>query len=302
MRSLRRCLGCGSEDQGTEYIRVLGDDDDMPETFSPSGSSIQHLARTPTFTPSRRAALPMAPPVQSGASAKALGRGVIFGSINAIIVLPAMVGFCTIIYQDPFFSEAGEDHAAYFPLLLKLLLLSSAVHQLAFTCLSTLPFAIGQVQDAGLIFLSSMATVIVANRGSSTDDAATMATVVVSLSLCTFSLGLMLILTGTLRLAALVRYLPFPVVGGYLAFIGQFCGQAGLALMANKDVRSITDIPDLFSDVHTVLLLLPGLVCAILLVLITSRFRHVLVLPGCLVASPNCLICMKPSPLECQPP
>jgi hypothetical protein len=40
-------------------------------------------------------------------------------------------------------------------------LVSSMVHQIAFSVCSTLPFAIGQVQDAGLIFLSNMATTIV---------------------------------------------------------------------------------------------------------------------------------------------
>lgn len=34
---------------------------------------------------------------------------------------------------------------------------------------------------------------------------------------------------GRLRLASIVQYLPMPVIGGYLAFIGYFCGQAGLA-------------------------------------------------------------------------
>jgi hypothetical protein len=37
-------------------------------------------------------------------------------------------------------------------------LLSAAIHQAAFTALSTIPFAIGQVQDVGLIFCSSIAT------------------------------------------------------------------------------------------------------------------------------------------------
>lgn len=49
------------------------------------------------------------------------------------------------------------------------------------------------------------------------------------LCLSTLLLGLALIVLGRLRLASLVQYLPMPVIGGYLAFIGYFCGQAGLA-------------------------------------------------------------------------
>lgn len=46
---------------------------------------------------------------------------------------------------------------------------------------------------------------------------------------CTAVLGVALVVLGRLRLASLVQYLPMPVVGGYLAYIGYFCGQAGLA-------------------------------------------------------------------------
>lgn len=45
----------------------------------------------------------------------------------------------------------------YLPDLVRLVLLSSAVHAAAFVALSSMPFAVGQVQDAGLIFLSTMA-------------------------------------------------------------------------------------------------------------------------------------------------
>lgn len=41
-----------------------------------------------------------------------------------------------------------------------------------------------------------------------------------------------LVVLGRLRLASIVQYLPMPVIGGYLAFIGYFCGQAGLAFAA----------------------------------------------------------------------
>ena len=50
-------------------------------------------------------------------------------------------------------------------------------------------------------------------------------------------LGIALILTGRLKLASLVQYLPLPVIGGYLAYIGLYCGLAGLGLMANADVQ-----------------------------------------------------------------
>ena len=44
------------------------------------------------------------------------------------------------------------------------------------------------------------------------------------------------IVTGKLQLATYVQYLPLPVVGGYLAFIGLYCLEAGLSLMTGVQV------------------------------------------------------------------
>ena len=143
---------------------------------------------------------------------------------------PVMMSFASIIFADPFFSE-------YSPELVKLVLFSSAVHQLCYVKWSTMPFAVGQVQDAGFIFLSSMARFVVADGQSHDDHAATtMAAALWTLGLATALLGVMLIVIGRLRLASLAQYLPVPVVGGYLAYIGFYCGQAGLAMMAGVEV------------------------------------------------------------------
>lgn len=48
----------------------------------------------------------------------------------------------------------------HLPQLAKLAFLASAIHQTVFLLSSTLPFAVGQVQDVGLIFLSAMASSI----------------------------------------------------------------------------------------------------------------------------------------------
>ena len=127
------------------------------------------------------------------------------------------------------------------------------VHQFCFSMFSTLPFAIGTVQDAGkyypftsdgrnciinnqqqclvivlgLIFLSVMshkiATSILNDQAGDLDvggDAneevvsTIISTTIVLLSLATASLGGVLILAGKFRFADAVAYLPLPVVGG----------------------------------------------------------------------------------------
>ena len=111
-----------------------------------------------------------------------------------------MMSFATIIYHDKIFSS-------YLPVLVKLTLVSSAMHQLCFSVFSSMPYAIGQVQDAGLIFLSAMSTSIVKyceKRGK--EDEEILATTTIGLSLCTALLGIGLLAIGRCRLASYVQY------------------------------------------------------------------------------------------------
>eukprot|EP00976_Prorocentrum_cordatum_P060372 1175867-Prorocentrum_minimum.AAC.2 len=83
-----------------------------------------------------------------------------------------------------------------------------------------------------------MATTVVRNmlaKDASAEDI--MATVLCTLAASTALLGIALIITGKCKLASLVQYLPLPVIGGYLAYIGLYCGLAGLGLMAGADVQ-----------------------------------------------------------------
>lgn len=79
-----------------------------------------------------------------------LFRDISIGLVNSILTIPCMVGYAAIIFSDLAFRP-------YVPMLAKLILFSAVIHQVVFCLLSSLPFAIGQVQDAGLIFLAAIA-------------------------------------------------------------------------------------------------------------------------------------------------
>eukprot|EP00981_Chlorochromonas_danica_P011909 scaffold4342_cov166-Ochromonas_danica.AAC.15 len=108
-------------------------------------------------------------------------------------------------------------------------------------------------------------------------------TTLVVLALCTAALGLLLIATAKLRLASFVQYLPMPVVGGYLAFIGFFCGEAGLAMMANVTIHTKADWLQ-FLDPQVAKLYLPGLAGGVSIYLLLRRLRNPFVLPACMAA------------------
>ncbi|TYZ58433.1 hypothetical protein PybrP1_000244 [[Pythium] brassicae (nom. inval.)] len=211
------------------------------------------------------------------------GRGVkiaMYGVLNTVILIPVMISFAQIIFRDPVFQPYMTD-------LIKLVLVSAAVHQLCFTLTSSLSFAIGQVQDAGLIFLSAMATATVQALREADGAAFTMdevlATVLFTLAGSTALLGVALVITGKLQIASFVQYLPMPVVGGYLAYIGFYCLEAGLSMMSGKTIKDPADWLQLANG-DALLLVAPGVAAGLGIFVLLSRCDHVAVLPGCMLA------------------
>ena len=139
----------------------------------------------------------------------ALANGVRYGLIQAIICLPTMISFCAIVFRD------RRTYGPVLGALAKLAFLSSGVHQAVFTARSTLPFAVGQVQDIGLIVLSAMTGDVAERaRAAGAPAASAVATALVALAGATLFVGVFLIALGALKAASIVQNVPLPVVGG----------------------------------------------------------------------------------------
>ncbi|GMF50880.1 unnamed protein product [Phytophthora fragariaefolia] len=218
-------------------------------------------------------------PSRNGHQLDRLTNSLVYGVVNSIRAIPTMYGYAVIIFSHPTFG-------AFMPALSKLVIFSSAVHQLMFTLLSSLPFAIGQVQDAGLIFLSAMATSICNALGDDVSPEAKVATTIVTIGVTTASLGVCLIVMGRLKLAALASYLPMPVIGGYLAFIGIFCLYAGLTLSTGLVVNDFSSMRHAMDNTHNVLLCVPGFLGGATLLLVSQNFKNPFALSTAIVVMP----------------
>jgi sulfate permease, SulP family len=99
----------------------------------------------------------------------------------------------------------SKRFAANLGSLARFAFLSSAIHQVTMSFFSKLPFAIGQVQDVGLIFLSAMstsvATLVFAEPGAGDAavekaDRVMMTTTLMAMTLATCMTGVLLMLVG----------------------------------------------------------------------------------------------------------
>ena len=151
---------------------------------------------------------------------------------------------------------------------------------------SSLSFAIGTVQDAGLIFLSDMANTI---ADTMIEDGHTeseiISTTLALLCSGTALLGLVLVVMGKFKLADAVSFLPMPVVGGYLAYIGYFCVLAGTSLCISQPMMDLGDW-GLLLDTTNLKLAIPGLVTGLVLALTSRLATSSGTLPLVMVAIP----------------
>ena len=136
-----------------------------------------------------------------------------YGLINFVCILPVVVAFAHIVCADAEFFEP------FFPYILKVVIMSSFVHQTVFCMYSGLVFAIGQVQDVGLIFLAAITKSVLArakaeNTNTSwSDREEIVATCLWACGVATMLCGVAVRAIGRKKLVDFVSLIPLPVVG-----------------------------------------------------------------------------------------
>ena len=162
--------------------------------------------------------------------------------------------------------------------------LFSATVGIAITALLTsYPAIAGGNQDAPAAIMAVMAAAITAAvvGADALAGEARLATIVVMIALTTLATGLFLFVLGAFRLAGLVRFLPYPVVGGFLAGTGWLLLIGGISTMSRLNF-SFAALPALFAP-QTLAHWLPGLLLGALLLFTSNRIRHYLFMPVMIV-------------------
>lgn len=144
--------------------------------------------------------------------------------------------------------------------------------------LTSYPALMGGNQDAPAAIMGVMSAGITAMVVS---GEARLATVVVAIALTTLATGLFLLVLGVFRLAGLVRFLPYPVAGGFLAGTGWLLFVGGVSTMSRLPFNLET-LPALFES-GSLIYWLPGAILGALLLALSTRLRHYLFMPAMIV-------------------
>ena len=175
-----------------------------------------------------------------------------------------VVAFTTLIYSGELSSQV--------PRALGFIILGNAILCAVVAALSSNPGAIAVEQDAPGVMLGVLAAgSIAALPGATSQQFATVTLMIVTTSLLT---GVLLLLLGIFKLGGLARFLPYPVVGGFLAGSGWLLVQGGVGIMA--DARRTSDL----LQWNTFKLWMPGLLLGILIYFAARRVKQPYTIPG----------------------
>jgi sulfate permease, SulP family len=148
---------------------------------------------------------------------------------------------------------------------------------------SSIPGTMTIPQDTPAAILALIAAGVVGGMAASASLEETFTTVVVAIISTTLFTGALFTVFGRFKLSGFARFIPYPVVGGFLAGTGWLLAAGSFSVMTDMSL-TLDNFTDLFRTdvlVHWI----PGLVFAVTLLIILRRNSNSLVIPGMLALS-----------------
>jgi sulfate permease, SulP family len=192
--------------------------------------------------------------------------GLVIGFLYVII----SISLASLIFSGPL--------NVYLPRGVAIGLTTTMIGLIFVALFSSVEVSIAGLQDNPTVLMSvavaSLATVL----GSGPE---LIASVIALIMLTTLSTGGFFLLIGHYGLGGLMRYIPFPVIGGFLASTGWLMVLGGVNVMLGFPL-SLDTLPNLVQP-DQIISWLPGIVFGLILFVGVSRIRHFLAMPGLLL-------------------
>lgn len=200
-----------------------------------------------------------------------IATGLVIGIIEVIVV----IALATLIFSGTLSGHLPDGLG---------LILFSAIALIVFTALtSSIPGVVSSPQDTPAAIMALAAAAIATHMPASASSNDTFMTIAAALMLTSFVTGGAFLLLGYFKLGNLVRFIPYPVVGGFLAGVGLLLVRGAITSMTNAPLSLSEYRP--FTETGLLAKWLPGLALGLLLVVALRRYSHFLIMPGLLLAA-----------------
>ncbi len=161
-------------------------------------------------------------------------------------------------------------------------LVTAAVMMIGTSLTSLVPGVMGSTQDSSSVILAVIAAALVGTLSvAGVEDKLT--TVLVAIAATTLLTGFFFLALGFFKLGGLVRFVPYPVVGGFLAGTGWLLAQGSFGVLADFPL-TLPNIAALLQP-DQLILWVPGVLFALVLFFGLRRINHFLAMPGILIGA-----------------
>ncbi len=193
-----------------------------------------------------------------------LAASLIAGMLTCLLEIVLVISFAALIFSGHL--------ADQLPQALGFILAGNVILVGAIALFSSYRGSVGVAQDVPAAVLGVSATTSVAVL-SGEGQAQQFATVAMMIVVTTLMTGALFLVLGIFKLGGLARFLPYPVMGGFLAGTGWLLVKGGLGIMVTVPSGGQ------WLSAPTLLHWLPGAMFGLALFAIGMRFRHALTLP-----------------------
>ena len=191
----------------------------------------------------------------------------------AVLTVSFGLSYSVLIFSGPLVSYLPYGIAATFT--------ATAVIAVVIALGSTFPFAVGAPETSTAAVTGILAASLVEHITTTDPTAQLLGPVLLTLSAATIITGLVLCSMGLTRIGRAIRYVPYPVIGGFLGTTALLITLGGVRVITDRPLRF--DTLASFANPMTMYELLAGAALAFTIYLMWHRSRNPLALPAILV-------------------
>jgi len=197
------------------------------------------------------------------------------GFVSGMIDISFEISFAALIFSGPLAGQVSRG--------IGLTLFGAVIISTVVALFSSFKGTIAVPQDSPAAILALVAAAIVTNMGVTQTENQTFYTVVAAIATTTCITGAILLAFGWFKLGGLMRFIPYPVVGGFLAGTGWLLVQGAISVMAGTPL-GLTHLGYLFNT-RVLVQWIPGVILAILMFLILRRNNSFIIMPLLIVGA-----------------
>ncbi len=215
---------------------------------------------------------------------------------TAVVVAGIISGIRTVLGTATLAALVTPAHWGGAGAVLDAMLMGALIGALVIAAFSGLRTAIAQPQDGPAVIIAAFVAAIVATGDVA--DGRIVLLLLGTIAISSIFTGAVFFAVGHFRCGRFVRFIPYPVIGGFLAGSGLLITLMALAMLCGSKTGS--SATSWFANPDRIGSATAGIAFAIALLLVTRRFKGALVLPGMMFGA--AMLCLAGLWLTGTPP